>query len=102
MKVKLLKKVRKRFQIVHYPNGLCGFESKDIFKLSDNQNSYFSIWAQCHKDGDPLFCEDTFPTKSECVNFLLGEIIKKLREEGHRQRRFIKKYEMKLIWYNKK
>jgi hypothetical protein len=45
MKVKLLKKIRKRYSITHYPNGV--FISNEFFKgpitiLKDNQNSFRS------------------------------------------------------------
>lgn len=43
MKVKLLKKIRKRYEITHYPNGV--FISGDFYNgpitiLKDNQNSF--------------------------------------------------------------
>lgn len=43
MKVKLLRKIRKRYDITHYPNGLYlwgDFQEGAITILSDNQSSY--------------------------------------------------------------
>lgn len=43
MKIKLLKKIRKRYDIIHYPNGLYlwgDFQEGAITILSDNQSSY--------------------------------------------------------------
>lgn len=43
MKVKLLRKIRKRYDITHYPNGLYlwgDFQEGAITILSDNQNSW--------------------------------------------------------------
>lgn len=43
MKVKLLRKIRKRYDITHYPNGLYlfgSFEQGPITILNDNQDSW--------------------------------------------------------------
>lgn len=52
MKVKLLKKIRKRYSIVYYPNGLYLYE--DFFKgpitvLYDNTNEYRTKISCSHK-----------------------------------------------------
>jgi len=52
MKVKLLKKIRKRYSITHYPNGcyLFGeFEEGPITFLEDSQNEWKSKWTKQRK-----------------------------------------------------
>lgn len=50
MKVKLLKKIRKRFEILYYPNGLIYgniYDSKnETFVLTDTENEYNIFFDQ--------------------------------------------------------
>lgn len=93
MKVKLLKKIRKRFQITHMPNGFF-FDGRryeyNLFKLTDSTNEYYGSFSQCgRKEGTPQFTElhKIFETEKECINYLKSLIIRKLREEGYKGRK---------------
>lgn len=109
MKVKLLKKARKRFEIHHLPNGEVGpFGERyefNLFKLTDSTNQYFERWAQLgSKEGTTQFCllEQRFDTEEKCINYLKCLIINRLRSEGHRGR---KDHQMlgsqRKVWYKK-
>ena len=85
MKAKLLKKVRKRFEIYHMPNGFI-YDSHhydyNLFKLVDSKDSggWVTIYAQLGKREDgKKFCDDIFDTKEECIIYLKSMIIKRLR-----------------------
>jgi hypothetical protein len=99
MKTKLLKKVRRRFEIYHMPNGFI-YDSHhydyNLFKLVDNEDidDGHTIYAQLGKreDGrkyvDEIFNSvEIFNTEVECINFLKSMIIKRLRSEGYGQRK---------------
>jgi hypothetical protein len=91
MKTKLLKKVRKRFEIVHMPKG---FESSgdiyefNLFKLNDSTNPYYERYAQLKRKPDVSrqFCDklNIYETEKECIEHLKRCIISRLRSEGHR------------------
>ena len=93
MKVKLLKETRKRFDIIHFPNGkVSDGEHYDynIFQLVDNNDSGFylhsDIYAQLgEKPGVKMWCEDIFNTEKECIDFLKERIVKYLRNESYKQ-----------------
>ena len=109
MKVRLLKKTRKRFEIHHLPNGNVGAFGEryeyNLFKLTDNTNSWFEKWAQLErKEGAWQYCqlEQTFDTEDKCVAYLKSLIIDRLRSEGNRGR---KDHRMlaaqQKVWHNK-
>jgi hypothetical protein len=53
MKTKLLKKVRKRYSITHYPNGVViygEFIKGPVTRLEDNYDSYKGLSLQGEKD----------------------------------------------------
>lgn len=89
MKTRLLKKVRKRFEIIHMPNGFTSSGRRNewnLFKLTDSSNNYFATYSQLgHKEGDVQFAKESqiFETKEECIHYLKGVIIDRLRDEGH-------------------
>lgn len=94
MKVRLLKRIRKRFEIHHLPNGEIGpfgdYYDYNLFKLTDSTNAYFERYAQFRsKEGTKQFCpfEQRFDTEEKCINYLKSLIISRLRSEGHRGRR---------------
>lgn len=109
MKTKLLKKVRKRFQITHHPKGLSLFGSIfdfNLFVLTDNTNSYYERTAQCGRDNtkEEQFCEPNriFKTEKECIDYLKSLIIIRLRGEGFRGKKdSIIKSSVTKVWYNK-
>lgn len=84
MKTKLLKKVRKRFDIIHLPYGhMKGgkFYDYNLFKLVDNDATYFLYeWAQLgNNNKSKRWCENVFETEKECIDYLKSEIIRRLR-----------------------
>ncbi len=90
MKVKLLKKVRKRFDIIHFPKGFTAFGIRyeyNLFKLMDSTNEYYQRYAQLdiNNTRTKQFCPDDeiFNSEKECVDYLKSEIILRLRSEGH-------------------
>lgn len=94
MKVKLLRKVRKRFEIFHLPKGFM-FDGQhfnyDLFKLVDIKDTLGLNPVYVQLEGKNIneikFCEKVFNTKEECIYYLKSRIIKRLRREGHTQRR---------------
>lgn len=108
MKTKLLKKVRKRFDIIWMPNGFTSFGERyeyNLYKLTDSTNSFYERFAQFgFKDGKRQFCKDEhiFQTKEECIDYLKQCIINRLRSEDHlgRKDRAMNSSHIK-VWYNK-
>jgi hypothetical protein len=107
MKTKLLKKVRKRFEIIHMPAGFveCGERYEyNLFKLTDSTNSWYERFAQLeYRQGKQQFCEDhnIFQTKADCIYSLQKLIVKRLISEGHRGKkdRAIRNSHFK-VWHN--
>ena len=53
MKVKLLKKIRKRFSIEHFPEGVRigdTFCNYNVFRLTDNDKPYFDKYCEDFED----------------------------------------------------
>lgn len=108
MKAKLLKKVRKRFEIIHMPNGLNMFGDiykYNLFELKDLNNHYYSRYVQCgFAKSEKQFVENDkiFETEKECIDFLKSKIISLLRNEGYRGAKDKKiNQSHKKVWYNK-
>ncbi len=110
MKVKLLKKVRKRFQITHHPKGISCYGEKyefNLFILTDDTNSYYERTTQCglNPSEDTQYCGPSriFETEKECIDYLKLLIISRLRGEGLRGKKdkVIKSSAVK-VWYNLK
>lgn len=106
MKVKLLKKIRKRFKIIHMPMGFTEFGERyeyNLFKLTDSTNEYWNRYVQCgRKPGEMQFQKDRliFQTEKECVDHLKTEILEKLRREGFTGRKdSLMKSKHKKVWY---
>lgn len=107
MKVKLLKKVRKRFEIIHYPKGFysCNeFYNYNVFRLNDKNDILITR-------GDVQYCKTItekkygsvyYFTEIECINYLKSKIVAILKSEGYASanRSRINKTSKK-IWYNK-
>jgi hypothetical protein len=95
MKVKLLKKVRRRFTITHLPNGYVGgvyygnHYNYNLYLLKDNENSYYERFAQLGRKPNKQYCEDSaiFNTEQDCIEHLKKDIIERLRMEGYRGRK---------------
>jgi hypothetical protein len=106
MKTKLLKKTRKRFEIIHMPKGFtsCGNRYEfNLFKLTDSTNSWFERYSQLgRKDCKMQFCEPhhIFETEKECIERLQKIIISRLRDEGHLGRKdYVIKKLHKKVWH---
>lgn len=94
------------------PNGYVSFDGDhynyNLYVLVDhNTGSFGRIYAQHgRKDGGARkvqFCNSIFDTDKECINYLLGRMISRLRNEGHRQRKDKKIVEInKKVWWNQK
>jgi hypothetical protein len=90
MKAKLLKKVRKRFEIFHLPKGYVDggtHYNYNLFKLVDNDvGGWGNLYAQLGKREDGRrYVDEIFNTEVECINYLKSRIIKRLRSEGYKQ-----------------
>jgi hypothetical protein len=88
MKIKLLRKVRKRFEIFHHPKGITiynDYYNYNLFQLFDNENSYYPEYAQLGKAKNKNFVDEIFNTEKECIDHLKSRIIKKLKSEGYKQ-----------------
>ena len=106
MKVKLLKKARRRFEITHMPKGFTAFGNRyeyNLYRLTDSTNEFYERYAQLgRKDGNTQFQKDEFifETESECIYYLKQCILNRLRSEGHRgcKDRSMKNAHKK-VWY---
>jgi hypothetical protein len=105
MKVKLLKKVRKRFSIEHIPNGYVDYSGNhynyNLYKLSDTEDSFglHERWAQLGRK-EVNYVNEIFETDVECMNYLRGRIIKRLRFEGFKGRKdSVINGSIKKVWY---
>lgn len=106
MKTRLLRKVRRRFEIIHMPKGFssCGERYEyNLYRLTDSKNTFYERYAQLgRKDGDTQFQKDEFifETESECIYYLKQFILSRLRGEGHLGK---KDHDMKnahfKVWY---
>ena len=107
MKIKLLKKARKRFDIIHMPEGFTYSGSVydyNLFKLVDHTNQFFEKYTQLgpKPNSDVQFCDKSriFETEAECINYLKDLIISRLRSEGYRGAKDNKrKRKHRKVWY---
>lgn len=108
MKTKLLKKVRKRFSIVYLPNGfvLDGVHfDYNLYRLvdSDDVQGFRDMYAELGEtDGSGRFGCRIFATEKECIDYLKGLIIERLKSEGYtgsKERRLTKSN--RKVWYLK-
>jgi hypothetical protein len=106
MKVKLLKKIRKRFVITHYPMGITQYDHRyhfNLFRLTDNYNEYFDCFTQPKRKETKIqfsSYDKIFETEAECINYLKSVIINILRSEGYRGKKDkIFKDKSKKVWY---
>ena len=106
MKVRLLKKARKRFDIIHMPEGFAYSGSVydyNLFKLVDHTNQFFEVYTQLGPTNSVVqFCDKSriFETEAECINYLKDVILHRLRSEGHRGTKDDKrKRKHRKVWY---
>ena len=94
MKTKLLKKVKKRFEIFHLPNGFIRNGHRyeyNVFKLIDhNKSDLWDTYVQLRisrNDQKCAYANTTLDSEADCIDYLKAEIINRLRSEGHTQRK---------------
>ena len=95
MKIRLLKKVRKRFSIIHHPKGYVDnlgiFHAIEAVEFVDSKDTMFSY----HYEVDKNY---SFKDRIEQCRI---KILKKVREEySHRSAKAKKKRQVK-VWYKK-
>ena len=85
MKVKLLKKVRKRFEILYYPEGVPNGSDKFItkFSLKDKTHTHDSL---CH-------------TKEQALNIILERLQYKYKEYSRKYKQQQLKNKPVKVWY---
>lgn len=98
MKVKLLKKVRKRFSIFHHPKGVIRYNiyyDNVFFTLYDKRSGFEYRVSIGYS---PVTYISRY-NEAECINELKNMILKILRNEGYPSK---KTNELKShkIWYN--
>lgn len=109
MKIKLLKKVRKRFEIIHFPKGFY-FSNEhynyNMFRLVDNESMLLSrgdaqLISQLTTAS--LYGCKTFYTEKECIDHLMARIILILKDEGYDTAKRARIHQTsKKVWYNNK
>jgi hypothetical protein len=109
MKIKLLKKIRKRFEINHHPKGMIINDKRidsNIFELIDKGDRFEYTWLVNvgEKKMENIYNNiGSFRTERECIDYLKNTIIIILRKEGFRGKKdkLITK-NFKKVWYNDK
>lgn len=103
MKVKLLKKIRKRFEIHHYPNGIVRWREHydyNLFVLTDNTTGHEDYAQLGREPGRGIFTEHVFGSEKECMNYLTGLIVPCLIYEGYRTKKMNDTVvKSKKVWY---
>lgn len=92
MKVKLLKKIRKRFRILHYPNGIPFGSEGNWMILIDIEDKYGFNTVQ-KKISDVRYERETY---TELMGILIKRVIDYYRKFG--TRRLAKKNEI-ILWH---
>jgi len=100
MRTKLLKKVRKRFEINYFPKGIQFhndfYEGEFLVRIDNDKQYGFKILKIT---SEKLLNWDTCVSLDEGLTTLKGSIIKKLRLEMNRPPK--NKIVTKKLWYNK-
>jgi hypothetical protein len=88
MKVKLLKKIRKRYSIIYYPNGVYldnDFYDGPITVLYDTQNDYRTKISSAHKE--------------QAYGLLYGMLLKWIKKDYSKYRKRKKNIIEEILWY---
>lgn len=104
MKTKLLKKVRRRFTIMHYPKGRRlwnNFFEANLFYLQDNKSSFNSQFVQVVEEPkQSIHIGRNFSNEQDAINHLKNKIIKILKSEGYGNSKEQKaKLAAKKVWW---
>ena len=107
MKVKLLKKIRKRYKIVYYQKQINVY--RETFKgqcmiLRDTNNDYRSVIGVeiCLPTNSQKFWDYVQPTKEEAKAFLMAKLVKWIANDYKKYRTRKVKQTIETIWYAKK
>jgi hypothetical protein len=110
MKIKLLKKIRKRFTITHFPKGIrmgSDFYDYNLFRLTDKENEYWRVYCELNtpqEDTEKIklkFGANSADTERECINLLLEKMLIEIRGEHPRLGfRGHQRIPRKKVWYN--
>jgi methyl coenzyme M reductase subunit C-like uncharacterized protein (methanogenesis marker protein 7) len=102
MKIKLLKKTRKRFQILHLPDGIVEYGvhyNYNLYKLTDTKGWSIADYVQLGKNKleEHQFTNHIFKTHKECVDYLKQKIINRVKMENYDMGRKNKQITKKII-----
>jgi hypothetical protein len=102
MKAKLLKKTRKRFQILHLPSGVVNYGvhyNYNLYELTDTKGWSISDFAQLGKNKTEKiqFTTHIFETDKECIDYLKQIIIDRVKKENYDMGRKNKQINKKII-----
>lgn len=106
MRVKLLKKVRKRYVIRYFPKQFRIGE--DIFAgqcmvLTDNENQYAIYGVEiCEFENYQRFCNQSATTKEQAKGILLDKLAEWIAKDYKRTRTRKTKQVVEIVWYNRK
>jgi len=103
MKIKLLKKTRKRFQILHLPDGIINnygvHYNYNLYQLTDSKGFGIPDYAQLGKNEleERQFASHIFETHKECVDYLKQIIINRVKMDNYDMGRKNKQINKKII-----
>lgn len=104
LKIALLKKVRKEWEIIHYPKGLIMYREyvpNNLFFLKRDRE-YSTEKAELRTENKPYVSDSrVFLTEVECINFLKEIMLESVRKDyAAYTRRSNKAYSAKKkVWY---
>lgn len=101
MKIKLLKKIRKRFSITYYSKEISLWDSTyygQCMVLQDSHSEYRNKYVEiCTPDKYQNFFSDQALTKEDAKNLLLAKLIKWIKQDYRHTRKT--KQTIEKIWY---
>jgi hypothetical protein len=106
MKVKLLKKVKKRFKIMHMPKGVILFDEHlegNLYVLIDEEHCWrgSGVYVEIKKPEEDLKTgfDKAFYTENEAIDYLKSRMIERLKREGYgTSKKNIVRKSYKQIW----
>ena len=105
MKVKLLKKTRQRFSIIHHPNGINYYDeffSENLVGLYDADLKHSVNFVQLdYKVGERPFCDKKADSLEEAIIILKNVILKYLKAENLNLGRKKHSAKSNKVWYVK-
>lgn len=85
MKTKLLRKVRKRFEIIHYPNGKDSYHNTETVEFIDKKNSHNNDVLPIYSGGITgfMWCNSVEHGKNRFISKII-DIIKREYKQNHK------------------